>query len=183
MNMTDRDRRAIYLGVGVVTALALVQFALLPWVASWRDARQRITTARTQLLELEVQVSRISGLRRRVEDVLGPAAGRPLPMLKDAQVRSVKAAEQLLQTGGVQVTSVRPQAVQPLRDLPGISMAVLQVDGQAQFMQVPACLASIGSAEMLLLVEKLTLAPSPQQPGMMAVTLVLAAPALQEVQP
>ena len=180
MNTADRNRRAIRMGLIVLICLAIGQFIVLPWLDHWRDARHRITGAREELKELEAQVRRVWAHRKGLDDALGPAATKPLPNAEEAQVRAIKAAGQVLQMSGMQVISVRPSPLRPLREVPGVAVASIQVEGQGMFMQIPQCLAALRDAEPLLLVEKLTIGPSQRQPGYMAMTVILGAPARQE---
>lgn len=180
MNPADRNRRAIYAGLVVLACLAAGQFVVLPWLDHWSGARARIAAARAELTTLETQVRRVTGQRKRLDDVLGPSVGKPLPNAEEAQVRAIKAAGQTLQMSGMQAISVRPSPLRALREVPGVAVASIQVEGQGMFMQIPQCLAAIRNAEPLLLVEKLSIGPSQRQPGYMALTLVLGAPAKQE---
>lgn len=183
MSMNDRDRRAVRWGLAILLSLGIVQFLVRPWLADWREVRERIATAQVELAGLEAQVQRVVGQRQRLEDVLGAAVSKPLPTVEEARIRAVKAAEQLLQSAGIQATGVRPQSPRPLRDLQGVTLISTQVEGSGQFMQIPQCLASIQAADQLFIVEKLSISPSPRRPGQMSLSLVLGTLAREENAP
>ena len=42
MNLSTRDRRAIIVGVIILSAILVVEYGLVPWIDSWGDARARI---------------------------------------------------------------------------------------------------------------------------------------------
>ncbi|MHC4717943.1 MAG: hypothetical protein ACYS5V_13295, partial [Planctomycetota bacterium] len=135
MNLSPRDRRAIRLGVIALAAIFLVRVAVMPWIDSWANARSRIAANRTAMTDLQGQVRRVLGRRRRLAGEYGPAVGKELPDAESAPVKLLQAVQGVLGKGGFKLTDYQPQPARPVRQgrddpIKDVLIVPLQVRGK-----------------------------------------------------
>ena len=183
MNLSPRDRRAVLLGAIGLAIILVVRFGVAPWADDWAAARERIEADRLQLGALQGNISRVLGQRSRLGKLYGPGVNRPPADMEAARVGLLKAAQQVLRANGFQPSGYRPQPPRALPDVPGVMLVTLQVVGKCKEPSLPACLAALRQAEMLLLVDKLSVTNDAKKPGELQVTWTLATLALPPKEP
>lgn len=173
MNLSQRDRRAILLGAGLLALLLGYRFVLSPWLDSWSDARARIELAASQESALRAQVAQLRSQERMLGPIYGEAINAPLPTVEDARLSFVKVTEDLLKSSGLEVRGIRSQPMTDLRELPGVALVSLQANCVGRPNSIAQCLAKMGESEQVVLVQKLDVTPDGNG-DKMSVSMVLA---------
>ena len=175
--MTPRDRRAVLLGIGALLAVIVIRWMLVPWVASWQQARQDITVAREELTSLEDQLRRYLSQRQRLTAMYGAAVAKPLEDMEPATLRFAEAVQGVVGRSGISNPAYQPQQPKAVPDAPGVEMVTLRMVGRCQLPQLANCLAELRKADSLIVVDSLVANGDPRQQGQMEVTLILSTPA------
>ena len=180
MNLAPRDRRALLLGGGALTAMCAFNFVLMPLLESWSTARQRAADAGGELDRIESRLRRVVGQRKRLARIYGPAVNAPLQDPETAQANLFKAAQDVLKKGGIKDPVYEFQPCRPVRDVPGVEHVPLQIRGKCDPKQLAQCLAGMRKAPSLVIVDRFTIANDLKKPGQLTVTLVLGTLATAE---
>ncbi len=179
--MTPREKRTVLLGLGVIAAALLLRGGLGPVYGTWRDARAAVSQHDEQLDTLESRLDRRDQRLRRLRAKYGPAVDAELVPVSEARMRFPDAAQQALQKGGLGVSSVALQGVRRSRELPGVSLVTLRVEGSVKGQQLPHVFAQLRGCTMLALIDDARLEKSQNgNEQQFAVSLVLSTPALTE---
>ncbi len=174
MNLSQRDRRAIFFGAIAILAVAGYLYVVSPFLASWSEARATIQGARAAELRLAADRDRLESLRRQLAPYYGPGLDRPLPPVTQVRVGFVKTVQELLKQNGLESRDVRSQPLQTIREVPGVGLVALEVECQGSPQSLINTLGKLGSAEHPILVERLTVEPDPQRSDQVRVSLTLA---------
>ncbi len=182
--MTPRERRTISIGLGVVVVAVTLNLLVRPVFASWQEARTALADHDRRLESLELRLDRRDTKQRQLAQKHGPAVGQPLPSVAVARVKFPETVQAVLNSGGMSVSSMSLQGVRRMREVAGVSLVTLRVDGETSGARLADVLAALRGSELLALVEDVRLekggdngrgeGPSYQM------TLVLATPALTE---
>ncbi len=181
--MTQRDRRAIFLGAGALATIASIWLLIIPWLTSWSATRQRIDHSHEQLQELERQAERLVAVERQLEPVFGASVKRPLNHVSECRTRLIKELIDLYARAGAQIRSVQPESDRPVREVAGVLRLTVQVQTTCPPLQFVQLLAATRSGPSLLLIDRVETAAAPQGPGAMNVTIVWSTLAEQETAP
>ncbi|MFP4143620.1 MAG: hypothetical protein ACOCTI_05845 [Phycisphaeraceae bacterium] len=173
MKFTQRDKRAIRLGAVALAVLVVFQLGQIV-AGSWQSARTRLSAAETARQAIESRQRKQALQVPRLELLWGEAACEPLLPVREARLRFVKTVEEKLESGGLKVQDIRPQAGRKLRELDRTAVLRMQVQAQASLDQVTKALASLRRADQLVLVERLSLEPDAKRREKLAVNLTLA---------
>ncbi|MBN1943101.1 MAG: hypothetical protein JW849_07380 [Phycisphaerae bacterium] len=174
INLSARDRRALFLGAAALGAIVLLRLTVIPFVDSWSSARDRSEAYGEELTKLNRSLRRVLGQRERLSRVYGPAIRQPLSDVQTARMDLLQSAQDTFQGGGVRLTDYQPQRARPLREIPNVSLVTLQVRGQCQLPQLAKCLSRMSQAKSLMIVQSMNISNNEKQPGQLDVTLVLA---------
>ncbi len=175
MTLSTRDRRAIILGGLGLLIIFAGYFALVPWINSWSSARAQITEARGQLDEVQRRVRRILGLRRRLEQIYGPAVNEPLEQdVQTAQLKLLETVKETFSAGGFKPSEYRLQRPRPLSAVPDVQIVPLEVPGQCNLSQLVKSLAGLCKAKTFVFVERLSITNDEKKPGTFKITMVVA---------
>ncbi|NQU75930.1 MAG: hypothetical protein HQ546_06425 [Planctomycetes bacterium] len=169
------DKRAIVYGAVVLAVIVAARLAFVPWLNGWGDARTRIATAQSQIDELAGKARRASGQRSRLAEAYGPAAGKELTDLRDAQRGLLKVAQDIFKANGFEVASgYDPQRPRQVKGLAGVQLVPMQVRGTCKLPQLVKCLTEMRKAPTLVFVDRLTIENDAKKPGQLTVTMTLA---------
>jgi type II secretory pathway component PulM len=167
--LSDRDRRALLMGVAVIVPVLLWVGAVRPWRNALADVRERIVAERSLLAREQALIANSSDMSDQIRAAAG-GAERALRRLVDAP--NVTAAEAevtdyiessasksrvlLEEIRGVVPGrhETRPEGIQPIR---------LAVRGQSDLNGVANLLRRIEEGTMLLRVNELSIQPSVQR--------------------
>ena len=180
MTLAPRDRRALLLGGGVLTAICALNFVLMPMRDSWSASRQRSVDAEQELDRIASRLRRVVGQRKRLARLYGPAVNAPLQDGETAQANLFKVAQDVLKTCGIKDPVYQFQPPRPVRDVPGVEHVPLQIRGKCSPGQLVRCLAGMRKAPSLVIVDRFTVANDLKKPGQLTVTLVLGTLATAE---
>ncbi len=153
--MTTREKRTVFIGLGVVVVAVLLNLVLRPGLDAWQAARGTIAQHELQLENLEGQLADRDIKRRQLAQKYGPAVSKPLVTVSEARVAFPEAVQNALKRGGLGVSTVTLQNVRRVREVPGVSLVSLRVEGGTQGKQLADVLASLRASEVLALVEDL----------------------------
>lgn len=185
--MTQRERRTITIGLGVIVLAALLNFGLGPFFASWQDARETVRTHHDRMSSLQTLLARRDVKQSQLEQKFGGAVGRELLTVSEARVAFPEAVQATLGAGGMSLSTVSLQGVRTLREVSGVSMVSLRIDGSVAGARLPDAFAALRASELLALVEEVRLDKGRDrgrgEGPSYEVTLVLATPALTEARP
>lgn len=173
MNLTQRDKRAILVGVIVIVAAFAVRFAGLPMYDRWQTARLDIAAHRAALADIERRTGRLATSHVMLKQTYGDAVSKPLEDIHKTQLQFHKTVQDLLKSAGVAYTSIQPQTPRAVRDA-GVTMVSLRVTGMCQLPQLTKCLASLREAEQLVIVERIDVTADEKKPNQLSLTLTLA---------
>ena len=174
MNLSNRDKRAVRIGAIGLAVILVAKLFVIPWMASWSDARRRIASADQQIEQLQRPIRRALGLQKHLERLYGPGVNRPCQDIEAANLSLMKVAGQLEKSGGMKPTSNVPQRGRRLTDVPGVELVLLQIRGKCKLQQLSKTLAALLTSETLVFVERLSVTNDQKKPGQLDVTLVLA---------
>ena len=176
MTLSPRDRRAIILGGLGLLIIFAAYFGLLPWINSWTAARAQITEARTQLDDAKSNMRRILGLRRRLEQIYGPAVNEPLEQnVQTAQLKLLETVKETFSAGGFKLSEYRRQRPRPLSAVPDVQIVPLEVTGQCNLSQLVKSLAGLSKAKTFVFVERFSITNDEKKPGTLKVTSMVVA--------
>ncbi|MEM1026616.1 MAG: hypothetical protein AAGJ38_00870 [Planctomycetota bacterium] len=185
--MTQRERRTVTIGLGVIVLAVLLNFGFGPVFASWQDARDMARDHRDRMSSLETMLDRRDVKQSQLELRFGKGVGRDLPTVSEARVAFPEVVQKTLGASGMELSTVSLQGVRAVREVAGVSMVSLRVDGTVAGAQLPDTLAALRGGELLTLVEEVRMdkgrdrgrgdGPSYE------LTLVLATPVLTEARP
>lgn len=179
MALTDRDRRALMMGGGLVLAVVLYRLLLSPLLAGWAEARAEAAVYTQRLAQLEDRLDRRDTLQRRLRETYGPAITQPLPTLEDARVRFPQAVQEALASAQLQPQQIEVQGVRRVRGVPGVSNLSLRVRSVAPPQAIPAALNALRSAGLIVVVESVDLSMAqPNQREQWQLLLTLSTPTL-----
>ena len=151
--MTPSEKRTVLIGLAVVGAAVLLRGGLQPAVAAWREARTAVANHEKQLDTLDTQLDRRDARLRRLRQKYGPAIETKLLPVSEVRVRFPQAVQETLKQGGMSVASVALQGVRRQREVPGVSMVSLRVEGTVGGESLPKVLAALRGCEVLALIE------------------------------
>ena len=174
MTLSTRDRRAIIVGGLALLIILVGHFALMPWLESWSGARAQIIEARRELNDVQLRVRRILGLRRRLEQIYGPAVNKPLEDLDAARLSLFKTVQETFRAGGFKPSEYRLQRPRVLSAVPGVQIVPLEVPGQCNLSQLVKSLAGLCKAKTFVFVERFSIDNDEKKPGTFKVTMVVA---------
>ena len=157
-----------------------VNFLLIPWIDSWFQARQQMTSTRTQLNDVQRQVRRVLWQRQRVEDLYGPAVKEPLHDRQTAQLNLIKTVQDVFKSGGVKLTDYQPQRSRPLLDVPGVLVVPLQIRGKCNVSQLTKCFVAMHEGKTLIMVESFSISNNEKKPGELEITMIVSTLAQQQ---
>jgi hypothetical protein len=155
----------VIVGASVLAGLAATWLVFLPWLDSWSAAHQRIQSSRAGLEQLQEQARRLSASDRQLEPALGAAVRKPLASVDATRTQLIKDLMDLHMKSGAPILNIQPQAVSPLRELPGIVRLAVQVKTTCPPLQLVKLLAGARSSATLLLVDSVVAAPATQGAG------------------
>lgn len=175
MTLSTRDRRAIIFGgLGLLIVFA-GYFVLVPWIDSWSIARAQISEARGQLKDVQLDVQRILGLRRRLAKIYGPAVNMPLEEdVQTAQLKLLETVKETFSAGGFKPSEYRLQRPRALSAVPGVQIVPLEMPGKCNLSQLTKSLAGLCKAKTFVFVERFSIANDEKKPGTLTVTITLA---------
>ena len=174
MSLSERDRRAIKLGIIGVLIVLILNGVVLPQIDKWRTARGQIRTDTVKLAGLHSQWERLNGLRARLEPVYGSAVALPLEEIERTRVNLHETVQKILKSGGIGVRHTRPHPVRPIREIAGVVSVAIELEGNCETPQLIKCLDAMRQSESLIIIDSIDLTNSPQKPGKLTVKLVLS---------
>ncbi len=180
MTFSPRDRRAIIIGVVALLVLVAVRLVAVPWIDSWREARDEMAQARTQLNDIQKQVHRVLWQRNRLEEVYGPAVTKPLEDRQAAQLSLIKAVQDVFKAGGVKLTDYQPQRARTLKDIPNVEVVPLQIRGKCNLSQLTKCFVAMRTGQKLIIVESFSVTNNEKKPGELELTMIVSTLAQQQ---
>ena len=172
--MNAREKRVVVAGGALVLVAVVWRGGLGEGVAAWGQARERLSAESARLEDLGRRAEQRDAVAGRLRQRLGPAADAPLPGVVVAQASFPAQARGALGDAGLEVGSVSVQGVQRVRELPGVSLVRVRVEGTAGGDAVPAVLAATRSLPRVTRVEELQLA---KEDDRWSVRMVLSTPA------
>jgi hypothetical protein len=167
-------------GAALLAVLIGTRFVLWPAVSMWRESRTAAMQAQDDFDRLKTSMTRLDHQKRSLSGIFGPAVAGPIESLQLVQVRMAKRIEQSMSQAGVGIANISPQPVERLRELPGMSIVRMRVEGTCRFEQLAQCLAHFAKAEQLILVDRLSAQGVEGKPGELKLSLVLSSLAVEE---
>lgn len=155
--MNQRERRVVFLGGALVIGAVAWRGGLGQAVAEWGDARARLAAESDRVADLEQQAQRRDAIGLRLQQRFGPAATRPLGAVVEVQADFPAAVREALGGAGLKVASVSVQGVQRVREVSGVSLVRVLVEGTAEGHAVPAVLAGTRSLPRVTRLEEVRL--------------------------
>ena len=178
--MNAREKRTVLIGGAVIAVAVILNLGLRPVFAAWGEARETMAAHRDRVDTLEQRLDRREVKARQLTQKYGPSVTAPLPTETDAKVSFPEATQKALRSGGMGVSSISLQGARRLRDVPGVSLLTVRVDGSVSGAKLAEAFATLRGSELLALVEDARLEKSgggPEGPSY-NVTLLLATPVL-----
>ena len=172
--MNAREKRVVLVGAALIVVGAVWRGGAADAVARWGDARAQLAAESARVADLTRRAERRDAVGGRLRQRLGPAATQPLPAVVEAQAGFPAAVRAALGGAGLSIASVSVQGVQRVRELPGVSLMKVLVEGSADGGQLPAVLAGTRSLPRVTRVEELRLV---KENDAWSVRLVLSTPA------
>ena len=172
--MNAREKRVVLAGGLLVVAAVAWAGGAGDAAARWGEARERLAAEADRVAELGERARRRDAVAGRLRQRLGPAAAAPLPTVVEAQADFPTAVREALGGAGLGVASVSVQGVQRVRELPGVSLVRVLVEGSAEGGSVPAVLAGTRSLPRVTRVEEVVLT---QEDGGWSTRMTLSTPA------
>ncbi len=172
--MNAREKRVVIVGGVLILVGAVWRGGAADAVARWGDARARLAAESARVADLTRRAERRDAVGGRLRQRLGPAATKELPGEAEAQAGFPAAVREALGGAGLSIASVSVQGVQRVRELPGVSLVRVLVEGSADGGSVPAVLAGTRSLPRVTRVEELRLVKADDG---WSVRLVLSTPA------
>ena len=183
MNLSPTDRRALVLGGAGLLLILVTRLLVMPWIDSWAAARASTADADEQMAAMAARLRSALVQRKWLARTYGPGVAKELQDQDAAQMSLYEGAQEVLKAAGLKATVYHPQAPRPVRQLPGTSLVSLQVSSKCALGQLLKLLAGLREAEILILVDRLSVTNSEREPGTLEVTLVLAALAETQTTP
>lgn len=180
MTLSPRDRRAILLGTAALLIILAARFLVIPWLDSWRSARDEMTNVRSQLNVIQRQVRRVLWQRQRLEEIYGPAVKKPLEDRQTAQLSLIKAVQDVFKAGGVKLTDYQPQRPRTLKEIPDVQIVPLQIRGKCKLSQLTKCFVAMRDGQTLIIVESFSVTNNEKKPGELEITMIVSTLAEQE---
>ena len=180
MALTQRDRRAVLIGLALLGLALLGRFVVMPAYGHWRDVRAAAVAQDEQLTQIERTLNRRDAVFDRLRSKYGDAVDAELLDVDQTRVVFPKAIEQALQQSGVAVQSIDLQAVRRVRQVSGVSMVSLRVRATCKPTAISKLLKALRETDRITVVERLDLTmANPGRRDQWTVGLVVATPALE----
>lgn len=186
MNLTQRDRRAVRLGVVGVALIGAYFFVLEPLAVRYaklvRDHRSAAATIRRKILDGRRYAEREPQVRNWEEKAGNLIPSRPYSeQITAVGTKIIAAAGE----NGVQLQGATPSAPTPWSDTAGPAMAgaggeaplaqaLIHIDAQAEWENVFKFVAALYRIEGVLSVEQFDLSGDPRQGGQLKLKLVIS---------
>jgi type II secretory pathway component PulM len=174
MTLSPRDRRALLLGAGVLAAICLVRFVIVPFWEGWGQARQEASDCRSQIADLEKRALRLANMQEMAESVYGPSAAKALRGTEAGRIAFTKAVQDALRAGGIKFESLTPRPDRAAERASDVRFVPLQVRGKCSLPQLAKCLAGMRKAAMPIIVDQIRVTSDPKKPGNLDLTMVVS---------
>jgi len=184
MNMSERDKRTVKIGGAVLLAALVLKFGVMPMVNAWQAARDKVDAYQASLVSLQTTLDQRAMAMQVLRQKYGEAVDEDLLSEEHTRVVFPQAVQQALRQGGLNVTNVQVPSVRRVRELPGVSMVTVRVEGTCEGGAMPRVLASLAACERWTIVDRFE--TSMAQPGNRQswnVRLTLSSPAQASAQP
>ena len=183
MALSERDRRAVRIGGGLIVAAVLLRFVIQPALGAWSDARTAVADQSRQVEQLEAQLNQRDASQRRLAQKYGPGAEAALSSAETVSVDLPREARLALSAAGMGVRTVDLQGVRKLREpgLTGTVMLTVRVEGSCSGDALPRVLSALRNAPMLILLDDARLEKTEER-GQTSwnLNLMLTAPARED---
>lgn len=184
MALSERDRRAIWIGAGLIGLGLLLRVVVMPVVAHWRELRSSAYEGAARVAAIEQKLNRRDALVDRQRARFGPGVDKPLQPVEQVQISFPQSVQKALGKGGLGVSSVEPQGVRKLREVPGVVLVSLRVRCGGGPDALPQALAAIQGYEQLIIVDSFNLTMTkPGERNQWSVNMLVSTPALEAGRP
>lgn len=176
MQLTQRDKRAMVLGGAVLLVALLAHYVIVPGIDRWQAARAAAAQYESKLVDLQTRLDRRDSVLQRLEAKYGPAVHRPVDDVETLSTAFPEQMQALLGSAGIGFTSIELQSVQKVRDVPGLAMVSVRVQGTSNPNQMAKFMAAAATAERIVLLDRLQMTRK-DRPDQWNVSFVLSTPA------
>ncbi len=174
MNLSQRDKRAIVLGAWSLGVILLMYFIVLPWFASWGDARDRIDRSRTQLDNLKRDLDSLLRKQRHLQESYGPSVLKPIEDAATVKVTFQGTIAKVLKQGGITYESISPRPARTMRDIPGVQLLPFQIKGKCKVDQLAKFLGEMRKSESLMILDRFTVSGIQKKKGQLDLSMTIA---------
>ena len=180
MTLSPRDRRAILFGAVALLIILATRLLVMPWIDSWRTARDEMAISRKQLNDIQKQMQRVLWQRQRLEEIYGPAVKNDLEDRQTAQLALIKAVQDVFKTAGIKLTDYQPQRARTLKEIPDVQFVPLQIRGKCKLPQLTKCFVTMRDNKTLIIVESFSITNNEKKPGELEISMIVSTLAEQE---
>lgn len=163
--LSQRDRRALKLGIVGVVLVPMFFLCIVPWFEDWRQVREQLTARRQMMKKISTVDSRLFSLV--------PKFAIPRDEKSQGTLFRDEFSKQLKQAGinakSVQLVSARKQ-----QRVSGYKCLQLQCRGECRFEQVMDLLAALNGNPYFVAVEAITLKCDTKDRNKMDITLTVS---------
>jgi len=172
MDKSDRNRRAVLIGLAAVVIILVFHFVAADWLERWEEIRDSLRVEQERL-------SLVAELQSPETGPGQPAKGRPLafemPQSEDKQrLLFERQLNEQLKKAGIKITRM-PQCIQRKNQAQlGLTQLNLRCDGQCNFEQAVDLLASLNDNPYLVDIEEFQLKCGEKNREQMEMVLVVS---------
>ena len=163
--LSQRDKRALKLGIAGVVLIPLFFLYVLPWFEDWQQVRKQLSAQRQKLKKITAVDSRL------ISQV--PRLSIPREEKMQGTLFRDEFAQQLKQAG-IKAKSVQLIASRKERTISGYKCLQLQCKGECQFGQLVDLLAALNGNPYFVGVDAVTLKCDPKDRNKMDITLTVS---------
>lgn len=179
MSMSERDKRTVKIGGAIVVAALVLKFGVLPAFDGWMAAREKVRGYETRLVGLQTMIDERALSMMMLKQKYGDAVEKSLLSEEETRIVFPQAVQQALRSGGMGVQSIQVPSVRRVRELTGVSMVTVRVEGSCPGNALPRVLSALAACERWAIIDRFEVSMAePGNRGSWKVRLTLSTPAL-----